>query len=106
VSENENGKPTLQEATEDMRDRHLVCRDVGHAWRQTSLVPTSGGLYLRELRCRSCRTVRKDRITSKGTIYGRSYDYVAGYQLVGYGAEVRDRSTFRRAVLRRAGVMD
>ena len=101
----ETESQSLEERTVDLRDSHLVCRDLGHSWKQESLTKSSGGLYLRLARCRSCRTVRKDRITRTGTIYGRSYDYASGYQLEGFGHEVRDRSTFRRAVLQRAGVL-
>jgi len=94
----------LSDVAGSMRDSHLVCRDLGHSWKQESFRPDSHGLYQRKLVCRSCSCVRLDRVTRGGIIYGRSYDYPDEYQLPGWGAAIRDRSTFRRAVMQRAGL--
>lgn len=88
-------------------DDYLACRDLGHAWRHERF-DTAGAdtyAYERTLKCRSCRTRRRDVVTAWGEVVRRHYDYADGYRLDGYGESYAfRRDDFRREVMRRAGL--
>lgn len=94
----------LEQAASELDDDYLLCRDLGHAWKHQGFSRIEGGLIARRLRCRSCKTIRIDRITSIGTVYGRTYVYPDGYQLKGFGTAVFKRSVYRRIGMERAGL--
>lgn len=95
----------LERAAAELDDEYLLCRDIGHSWRLLNYTPLENGMVARRLKCRSCKTVRVDRITRNfGTVYGRTYEYPEGYQLTGFGTQVFQRATYRRIAMDRAGV--
>lgn len=79
----------IQEALNDIRDEHLVCRDFGHQWRQYAVKKARGG-FERSMFCRQCKTARHQFVSNKGEIISNSYSYVDGYQFRGLGRIVSE----------------
>lgn len=77
---------------EAVSDVSIVCRDLSHAWTPHGASVIDGG-FLRTLRCRVCRTLRDEVLTSTGTVVARAYRYPQGYVIKGMGritGEVKD----------------
>ena len=76
-------KERLRGAIADLKDDHLTCRDLGHAWRMDSYrsVGDDGArYYLRVLVCRVCKTHREEEVARDGELLKRRYRYRKGYQ--------------------------
>ena len=97
----------LEERASELNKSHLRCRDLGHTWKHQAFVPhpERNNRWRRSLKCTSCRCERVDVVDHRGVTLYRQYTYPDGYALNGYGHEVRSRSTFRREVMIRAGVI-
>lgn len=79
----------IQDALETIQDDHLVCRDVGHSWRQYTVRKAKGG-FERSMFCRQCKTARHQFVSNRGEILSNQYSYVEGYQFRGLGRIVSE----------------
>lgn len=74
----------------------LHCRELGHTWRPWTVeFDRKSRSYFRELRCASCRTLRKQVLDSHGHVIANSYTYPDGYL-----ADHVERGTLSRDVFR------
>jgi hypothetical protein len=68
----------LDDWTDELPDRFLLCRDLGHLWR-----PMRAGIearsYWRIMRCTRCHTERHQTLTMRGEIVSGHYVYPDGY---------------------------
>lgn len=62
----------------------LVCRDLHHAWKPHTAAKIKGG-YKRELICRTCETIKEQRLDNYGYIEWSTYRYPEGYVRTGLG---------------------
>jgi hypothetical protein len=67
-------------------DEFVRCRTIGHAWDEIPPVVEvwrdTGGMAALTLRCVRCGSMRHDLVSmSTGNVYGRKYDYEAGYNV-------------------------
>jgi hypothetical protein len=90
------------ENLEDLPDKYLECRDMGHSWRTVSKGVSRGGIEIIRFNvCRSCKSLRKDRFHRfRGVTTARSYQYSDGYLLT-QGAAPRGRAAFRAEMVNR-----
>lgn len=79
----------IQEALSDIKDEYLMCRDIGHNWRQYAVRKARGG-FERSMFCRQCKTARHQFISNRGEILSNQYSYVDGYQFRGLGRIVAE----------------
>lgn len=62
------------------------CRVWAHAWAPTDAWRKGrAALWVQQLTCQRCSTVRLDTINRDGIVVARKYDYVKGYQRKGMG---------------------
>ena len=86
-------------------DEFVRCRTIGHAWDEIPPVmgawKDTGGMAAMTLRCLRCGSMRHDLVSmSTGTVYGRKYDYEAGYTV---GRDERlTKQQYRLVMMRRA----
>lgn len=94
---------SLDSFAHDLTAAYLACRDLGHTWRPfRGSYDESAGVFERELRCRSCKTIRRQVVTSHGHVLSNNYTYADGYQAKGVdSAGDRSRDTFRVEALTR-----
>lgn len=97
--------PTHRNATDfvgDLTDRLLHCRELGHTWKPLTVSwdPESRS-YDRRLRCPSCRTVRRQLLTSTGHVHSNRYDYPEGYLAKDVDAHTLSRDLFRMEAITR-----
>jgi len=65
---------------EDLPERFLLCRDLGHTWRPfLAKFDTEERAYKRVLKCGRCRTERTQLISMNGVPLSGAYDYPDGY---------------------------
>lgn len=65
---------------DELPDKFLTCRDMGHQWRPHSARwDSKERAYVRVLRCGRCKTDRVQVIDAYGGIVSGSYDYPDGY---------------------------
>lgn len=62
----------------------IVCRDLHHAWKPHTVTRVKGG-YERELLCRTCQTVKVQKLDAQGYIEWSNYRYPDGYVREGLG---------------------
>jgi hypothetical protein len=75
-----------------LSEKYLHCRELGHVWAPLTVSwDKAARAYDRRLRCKQCRTVRKQVLDSSGHAIGNSYDYPDGY----LAAHVEKGSTSR-----------
>lgn len=64
--------------TDELSDRYLLCRDIGHTWR-----PMRAGIeqrsYWRVMRCPRCGTERHQTLSMRGEVVNGHYSYPDGY---------------------------
>lgn len=88
---------SLDSFAHDLSDAYLACRDLGHVWRPyRGSFDESSGVFERELRCRSCKTIRRQTVTARGHVLANRYTHSEGY-LASNVEQTGDRSrdTFR-----------
>lgn len=86
-----------------LNSRLLACRELHHLWVPftVEVIHTGAGKrqriggYVRVMRCRQCKTLRRQILDSRGGIVGNSYQYVDGYL-----ASNVERGSVRRDVFR------
>lgn len=72
---------SLDSFAHDLSERFLQCRDLGHEWRPfAGAYDPDGRVFEREMRCRSCKTTRRQTITTAGHVLANRYTYADGYQ--------------------------
>lgn len=66
-----------------LSDKQLQCRELGHTWVQWSVQVITErrrvGGYERTMRCRACRTERRQLLDSGGHVVSNGYRYADGY---------------------------
>lgn len=84
-------------------DRHLLCREVAHAWEPGGFDrrPGKAGVA-RILVCNRCGAERHDIYNALGGVMDQRYNYPLGYRVPGGGLAKAD---FRRESMRRAGAL-
>ena len=89
---------------ENLPDRYLHCRELGHLWRPFTAAWDEGArAYERVLRCSRCRTERHQTLSAYGAVVTNAYHYPDGYQHVGFGRITGDgRDRLRLESLTRA----
>jgi hypothetical protein len=76
----------VEAAIHDMPDNYIQCRDFNHSWRPfTASWDSKARCYETELRCTRCKTIKKRRMDSDGSILRSGYDYTDGYLIKGMG---------------------
>jgi hypothetical protein len=95
---------SLETFVGSLKPSFLACRDLGHVWQPfNGSYDETAGVFEREMRCRSCKTIRRQTVTSAGHVLKNRYTYVDGYQMKNvvrdYGHYSRD--TFRVEALTR-----
>lgn len=87
----------------DLKDTHLTCRTIGHAWKPlTASWHADEGAYFTGYRCTRCRCERQQWLDRFGRPVSNTYVYPEGYQMAGLGRLDRDdRGTVRLEALAR-----
>lgn len=86
-----------EEFARNLNVRQLDCRELGHKWKPWTVQwDRQAKAYDRQLRCTSCKTIRKQVLDSSGHVLRNSYEYPDGY-LAGKNVEVGalSRDVFR-----------
>jgi hypothetical protein len=81
----EAAKLDVQAFAEELPERFLYCREMGHNWRPFSAGRYKDGGFERILRCTRCRTRRIQGISSRGLIISSRYEHPEGYLVKGMG---------------------
>jgi hypothetical protein len=91
-----------------LSDRWLACRELGHTWKPLTVTWASKeNVYDRQLRCPSCRTVRRQVLSRQGHVLRNSYIYPDGYLAKGLESGTYSRDLFRlEAVVRYVSTHD
>lgn len=85
-----------------LTDRFLQCRDFGHNWRPLTVdYDRKSRSYYRQLRCVSCRTIRKQLLDGSGHVVTNSYAYADGYLTHHFQRGTYSRDVFRAEALTR-----
>lgn len=75
-----DGTLSGEEFAKTLNGRQLECRELGHKWRPWTVTwDAKAKAYDRQLRCGSCKTIRKQLLDSRGGVLKNSYDYSDGY---------------------------
>jgi hypothetical protein len=69
----------LDEWVQDLPERYLLCRDIGHNWRPLTARITDAHTYTRTMRCTRCHTERHQDLSIYGAILSSGYTYPDGY---------------------------
>jgi hypothetical protein len=88
---------------DDVEDKFLDCRDLGHSWRHYNAVEEKKYRTItRVVVCSVCRTERRQVLDLKGYLVRSSYRYAKGYLLKGTGwLTADDRAVMRLRNIRR-----
>lgn len=66
-----------------LNDKQLACRELGHVWVQWDVEVIRDGRrlggYSRVMRCRQCKTERRQVLDSSGSVVSNGYRYADGY---------------------------
>ena len=68
----------LDDWTDELDDRYLLCRDIGHTWRPFR-AQIADSAYWRVMRCGRCKTEREQTLSMSGEILAGHYNYPEGY---------------------------
>lgn len=90
-------QPSLRERAHGLKDAHLTCRTIGHAWKpQTAAWHAESAAYYAAYGCTRCRTERRCWYDRHGHPVSTSYAYPEGYAMTGLGhLDADDRGTIR-----------
>lgn len=96
-----SGDDDAATALAGMDEDHLLCRDLGHAWRphQAQWVPQRRQ-FVETLRCTRCKGERARLLGEHGELLANRYTYADGYLMHGLGRLTGDG----RNMLRLAGL--
>lgn len=82
--------------------KYLHCRELGHVWDPLTVSWDSGArAYDRSLRCRMCRSIRKQLLDGSGHVLRNGYDYASGYLAEHVEKGSTSRDVFRLEALTR-----
>lgn len=94
----------VAEFAEQLPERFLWCREMGHNWRPFSASRYRDGGFLRILRCSRCKTERHQEISNRGAVTASKYVHPAGYlhkgmgRIVGEGRGILRLESIKRVV--------
>lgn len=95
----------LVQFAEELPERFLECRELGHLWRPWAALSNPDGGYDRTLRCTRCQTKREQIITSRGVVTSNRYIHPEGYLHKGMGRIVGDgRGLLRLTSVKRQAI--
>ena len=77
-------KATRASWIDNLSAEAIVCRDLHHAWMPHTAKRVKGG-FERELLCRTCTTVKVQRLDAQGYVEWSNYRYPEGYVRKGNG---------------------
>jgi len=88
-------EPEVATWADDLPERFLLCRDMGHSWKPyTASYEATARQYRRVLRCGRCHTERVQMLSTSGHIEAGHYVYPDGYAMPkgsgGYTMAARD----------------
>jgi hypothetical protein len=96
------GEVTADDFAADLSNAFLQCRELGHQWRpRTASFDPSAQVFDRSLRCPSCKTIRRQVLTSSGHVLRNAYDYPDGYLSKHLTPGTYSRDVFRLEALTR-----
>jgi hypothetical protein len=75
----------VQEFAENLPEKYLQCRELGHLWRPWTAASNPDGGFDRTLRCTRCHTKREQVITNRGVVVTNKYIHPEGYLHKGMG---------------------
>lgn len=75
----------VEEFAEQLPDKYLHCRELGHLWRPWKAGHHPDGGYTRTLRCTRCRTKREQELSERGMVMTSRYIHPEGYLSEGIG---------------------
>lgn len=85
-----------------LNGKQLHCRELGHVWAPLTVAwDAVARAYDRRLRCRNCRTIRKQVLDSSGHVLRNGYDYTDGYLASNVEKGQLSRDVFRLEALTR-----
>lgn len=77
-------------------DKYLDCRELNHSWQRWTIEwDGEAKAYVRQLRCRVCKSVRKMLVGDDGDVVKTGYDYAKGYLATNVVKGTLSRSVFR-----------
>jgi hypothetical protein len=94
----------VRDFAEQLPERFLYCREMGHNWRPYSAGRYRDGGFERTLRCSRCRTRRVQEISNRGVIVTNKYIHPEGYlhkgmgRIIGEGRGVLRLESIKRIV--------
>ena len=89
------------EEIHDYAQAFLTCRTFGHAWRivASAQLGESDSFWTFVVKCRTCKTERRDVVTRSGSLGHRTYEYPEGYLRPHHR---NDRTEYRLELIHRA----
>jgi hypothetical protein len=88
----------IEEFAEELPDKYLHCRELGHNWRPFTAGSHPDGGFERVLRCTRCRCRRVQELTSRGAVVTNKYIHPEGYLSKGHGRIVGEGRDMLRLV--------
>lgn len=93
----------VEDFAQNLPDKFLFCREMGHNWRPFSAGRHADGGFVRILRCNRCKTERHQELSHRGSVTGNHYVYPEDYTVKGLGRIVGDgRDALRLVSLTRS----
>lgn len=80
VATSHESEVTAEDFAGGLSNAFLQCRELGHVWRPWTVdYNRQERSFFRQLRCSSCKTIRKQLLNHHGHVISNSYDYSDGY---------------------------
>ena len=90
---------------EDLPEKYLECRELGHLWRPWTAISNPDGGFDRTLRCTRCTCKRIQVLSGRGVVLRNYYEHPEGYLHKGMGRIEGDaRGALRLASVRKQAV--
>lgn len=74
---------TVERFAAGLNNRQLACRELGHVWVPWTVEVIEShrrvGGYVRTMKCRQCKSERRQVLDSRGGVVSNGYAYVDGY---------------------------
>jgi len=97
-----DGEVTADDFAAGLTNAFLQCRELGHQWRPNTVTfDGKAKVFDRSLRCPSCRTIRRQVLTTAGHVLRNAYDYPDGYLSKHLTPGTYSRDVFRLEALTR-----
>jgi hypothetical protein len=88
----------VREFAEQLPEKFLLCRELGHNWRPFTASRYRDGGFLRILKCPRCRSERHQELSSRGGVVANKYVHAEGYLHKGQGRITGDGRDVLRLV--------